>query len=281
MAKSRERNEAARAGCDAAPKHFDGRSCAALRAVILLASLFSGVTPVHSFVVPKNNKYDNKDNKDNKGAPSPVVVRWEEGSPGCTFSRGSDGKYSYGMWSDDVGVVLSVDAREMQIIRHRIEPIFGVVLMVRYRGGSSIEESPDSITLQFMKHFRTTQNSLDPDAYSDKVQGDADALDAETRRAAAKHPEQKESRQARLQEYEKSANELIEFLRTNSLRPARLDRATPEALGWVFFDTNSKWIGSWKEQEEFVLRFPLAGKLFEFPFKLPPERGELLLRKRE
>jgi len=26
---------------------------------------------------------------------------------------------------------------------------------------------------------------------------------------------------------------------------------------------------------------PLQGRIFEFPFKLPPKKGELLLRKRE
>ena len=60
-----------------------------------------------------------------------------------------------------------------------------------------------------------------------------------------------------------------------------LDRANPQVSGWVFFSTDSKWLGKWKAQEEFVLRLPLDGKVFEFPFKLPPEEGELLLRKRE
>jgi hypothetical protein len=211
----------------------------------------------------------------------PVIVRWSESQPGCTFSRGADGKYSYGLWSGDVGIVLAVDAREVQIIRHRIKPIFGVFLTVRYRGASSLDESPENITLQFMKHFKVTQSSLDPDAYSRKIQADADALDDETRRAIAKHPDGKASRQARLQEYQKSVNELIEFLNRDSLRPALLDRATQEARGWVFFNTDTKWLGSWKEQEEFILRLPLGGKFFEFPFKLPPEPGELLLRQRQ
>jgi len=75
-----------------------------------------------------------------------------------------------------------------------------------------------------------------------------------------KHPEKKDASDARLQEYQKSANEMIEFLSRSSLRPAHLDRATPEATGWVFFDTKSKWLGGWKAQEEFVLRLPLDGK---------------------
>jgi hypothetical protein len=235
-----------------------------------------------ALVYPTSDGEKNRDRDQDKDQTNrhPPAVRWSEEQPGCTFSRGDDGKYSYGLWSGDVGIVLAIDAREVQIIRHRIEPIFGVSLTVRYRGTSSLEESPDGITLQFIKHFKVLQSALDPDDYSQKIQADADAFDEESRRAIAKHPEQKEARQARLQEYQKSVNELIEFLSSNSLRPIHLDHATPETRGWVFFSTETKWLGGWKAQEEFVLRFPLAGKIFEFPFKLPPEPGELLLQKR-
>ena len=211
----------------------------------------------------------------------PVTVRWNEQLPGCTFSRGDDGKYRYGLWSGDVGLVLAVDAREVQIIRHRIEPIFGVLLTIRNRGTGSFDATPDGITLQFMKHFKVTQPSLDPDEFTQKIQADADALDDDTRRQVAKHPEKKQAREARLQDYQKSVSELIEFLSRNSLRPVHLDKSTPEVSGWVFFDTKSKWLGGWKSQEEFILRVPLADKIFEIPFKLPAKAGELLLQKRE
>jgi hypothetical protein len=209
------------------------------------------------------------------------IVRWDEEQPGCTFSRGDDGKYRYGVWSGDVGVILAVDAREVQIIRHRIEPLFGVFLTIRYRGNGSLDATSEGITLQFMRHFKVVQTALDADGYTEKIQADADALDDETRREVAKHPEQKENREARLQDYQKSVSELIDFLGTKTFREARLDRANPEVSGWVFFNTNNKWLGGWKAQEEFVLRLPLDGKIFEFPFKLPPEKGELLLQKRE
>jgi hypothetical protein len=211
----------------------------------------------------------------------PPTVRWSESQPGCTFSITEDGKYHYGLWSGDVGVILAVDAREVQIIHRRIEPIFGVLLTIRYRGNSGVDESPDAITLQFLKHYKVVRTSIDPDDYSQKVQADADALDDETRRMVAKHPEQKQAREARLQDYQKSVSELIEFLGKNTLRAGHLDRGNPEASGWVFFNTDNKWLGGWKAQEEFVLRLPLDGKIFEFPFKLPPKPGELLLRKRE
>ena len=215
-----------------------------------------------------------------KGAPQPPTVRWNEQQPGCTFSRGDDGKYRYGLWSGDIGIVLAVDAREVQLIRHRIEPVFGVLLEIHYRGTARLDASPDGITLQFMKHFKVVQSSLDPDDYIQKIQADADALDDETRREIAKHPEQKEVREKRLQDYQKSVSEMIEFLSRNSLRPAHLDKSSADASGWVFFNTKNKWLGGWKAQEEFILRVPLDGKIYEFPFKLPPEKGELLLQKR-
>ena len=49
----------------------------------------------------------------------------------------------------------------------------------------------------------------------------------------------------------------------------------------MLFSTDSKWIGGWKKQEEFILRVPFLGKMFEFPFKLPPKPGEVMLRKRQ
>jgi len=219
--------------------------------------------------------------RDHRDTLQPLTVRWSEQQPGCTFSRGDDGKYRYGLWSGDEGVVLAVDAREVQVIQHRNWPIFGVLLTIRYRGASSLDASPDGITLQFMKHFKVVQPALDPDGYSEKIQGDADAFDDETRRNVGKHPERKQVLEVRLQEYQKSANEMIEFLSRNSLRAAHLDRANPEASGWVFFNTKNKWLGGWKAQEEFVLRLPVDGKVFEFSFKLPPEPGELLLQKRQ
>jgi len=231
-------------------------------------------------VVQDSGQGSGQTSNHNKEAPQPPVARWSEEQPGCTFSRGDDGKYRYGLWSGDVGIVVAVDAREVQIIRHRIEPIFGVVLEIHYRGPASLDASAGAITLQFMKHFKVVQTSLDPDDYTQKIQADADALDDETRREVAKHPDTKQARESRLQDYQKSVSELIEFLGRNSLRPAHLDPANPEVRGWVFFNTKSKWLGGWKAQEEFVLRVPEAGKIFEFPFKLPPEKGELLLQKR-
>lgn len=241
----------------------------------VLCALFPAIFCAISAAVPGGSSDNIKDKA------IPPTVRWNESEPGCTFSTTDDGKYRYGLWSGDVGIVLSVDAREVQIIRHRIEPIFGVLLTIRYRGSGGMDESPDPITLQFIKHFKVVRTSLDPDDYTQKIQADADALDDETRRIVAKHPEEKQAREARLQDYQKSVSELIEFLGKHSLRAGHLDRGNPEISGWVFFSTDNKWLGGWKAQEEFILRLPLDGKIFEFPFKLPPKAGELLLRKRD
>ena len=209
------------------------------------------------------------------------LARWDEQQPGCTFSQGRDGKYNYGLWSGDVGVTLSVDSQELEKVHRRHEPFFGVLLTIRYRGQGSLEVDSQNVSFEFVKHFKFVQTSLDPDNFSAKIQNDADELDHQTAREIAKHPEQKEAKQAYMRAFQKDSAELIEFVSKNSLRPAQLDAANPEVSGWVLFNTSSKWIGGWKKQEEFVLRFPLDGKIFEFPFKLPPKQGEHLLRRRE
>ena len=210
-----------------------------------------------------------------------TAVRWAEDRPGCTFSRTDDGKYLYGLWSDDVGVTVAIDSQELEKVRRRHEPFFAALLKVRYRGQGRLEVGLENITLQFLKHFQVTQTSLDPDAFAEKVQTDADEVDRETAREIVKHPDRKEAKEAYARAFQKDAAELIEFVSKNSLRSTALDAGNPEANGWVFFSTTSKWISDWKRDEEFVLRLPLDGKAFEFPFKLPPKPGEVMLRKRD
>ena len=209
------------------------------------------------------------------------AVRWDEQTPGCTFTRGEDGKYRYGLWSGDVGITVAVDSQELEKVHRRHEPFFGALLTVRYRGQTSLDFATDNISLEFVKHFRVRQTTLDPDDFAQKVQNDADALNDQTAREVAKHPEQKDQKEAFVRAFLKDAAELQEFVGKNSLRLTRLAPGNPETTGWVLFSTGSKWIGGWKKQEEFVLRIPLEGKVFEFPFKLPPKPGEVILRKRE
>jgi len=216
-----------------------------------------------------------------KDKPKIPTLRWDESHPGCTFSRTEDGKYHYALWLDDIGITLSVDSQELEKVRRRHEPFFGILLTVRYRGQGALDVSAENISLEFVKHFQVAQTSLDPDDFSALVQNDADELDHQTAREIEKHPEQKESKELYMRAFQKDAAELLEFVSKRSLRPARLSPANPEIAGWVLFSTRSKWIGGWKKQEEFILRVPLAGKMFEFPFRLPPNEGELILRRRE
>ena len=209
------------------------------------------------------------------------AIRWAEDRPSCTFSRTDNGKYLYGLWSDDVGVTLAIDSQELEKVRRRHEPFFAALIKVRYRGQAKLEVGIENITLQFLKHFQVIQTSLDPDAFAEKVQTDADEVDRETAREIEKHPDRKDAKQTYARAFQKDTAELIEFVSKNSLRSIALDAGNPEANGWVFFNTNSKWISGWKKEEEFVLRLPLDGKVFEFPFQLPPKPGEVMLRKRD
>jgi hypothetical protein len=210
-----------------------------------------------------------------------AAVRWDEQTPGCTFSHSDDGKLHYGLWSGDLGITLSLDSQELEKVHRRHEPFFGIFLNLRYRGAGLLDLATDNISLQFLGHFKVVQTSLDPEAFAQKVQDDADALDHATAREVAKHPETQAAKQAYMRAFQKDTSELLEFVSKNSLRPARLDAANQEASGWVLFAADSKWIGKWKKKEDFILRIPVEGKIFEFPFTLPPKPADLTLRRRD
>jgi len=216
-----------------------------------------------------------------KDAAKPPAVRWDETHPGCTFSRTEDGKYRYGLWAGDVGIILAVDSQELEKVHRRHEPFFSVWLSLHYRGKNSLDVSAEKISLELITHFKVVQTALDPDSFAAQVQDDADQLDHQTAREIEKHPEQKASKEAYVRAFQKDSAELVEFVSKNSLRAARLNPGYPEVSGWVMFSTRNKWIGGWKKREEFILRLPLDGKIFEFPFRLPPKEGELILRHRD
>jgi hypothetical protein len=208
------------------------------------------------------------------------AARWDEQTPGCTFSQGPDGKLRYGMSLADVAIVVAVDAQELEKVHRRHEPFFAVWLEVRNRGGQVLEVKPDKITLEFVQHFQVEQPALDPDDFSQRIQNDADALNDQAAREVKKNPEKKGEKEAFVRAYLKDSAELQEFVGKNSLRTTQLDAANAETSGWVLFSTKSKWIGGWKKKEEMILRVPLGGKLYEFPFTLPPKAGQVTLRKR-
>jgi len=208
------------------------------------------------------------------------VVGWAEGQTGCTFSRGDDGKYRYGIWQDEWGLTLAIDGRELQKSPYRLKRLITVQLTVNYRGRGSPYAPSAPITLEFVSHSKVIHPALDPDDLSTALQGLTDAYSDQMEHVVRKHPEQKDAEEAKLQAREKGITELQEFAVAHGLRGQTLDPSNRELSGWLFFDAKDKWIGDWKKTEQFVLRVPVGGKIFEFPFKLPPEEGELILQKR-
>ena len=207
-------------------------------------------------------------------------MRWSEGQPGCTFSRDDDGKYRYALWTADYGIILAVDSQELEKVHRRVESFFSVQITVRYRGKGALAVNPGLATLEFVRHFKVTQSSLDPEAFAERTQSDADELEHQTAREIEKHPERKDEREKYVQAYQKDVAEFLDFLTKHTLQAVQLDASNPEVTGWVLFSTKSKWIGEWKKPEEFLLRIPLADRIVEFPFALPAEQGDLMLRRR-
>lgn len=208
------------------------------------------------------------------------TVRWQEGTPGCTFTRGDDGKYRYGLWTDDLGITIAIDSQELQKSHRRLEPFIGILLDFSYRGKDSIALVPGRINLEFVSHSHVVHHALNPQAFSERYQDLADAAAKYNQHESEKHPDKKELFDSRIAANEKELVEMQEFLRSRSLKSMRLSPEVPKATGWVLFLAKDKWIGAWKQQEQLVLRIPLEDQTFEIPFQLPPSAGDLILRKR-
>ncbi|MBZ5571776.1 MAG: hypothetical protein LAO09_07850 [Acidobacteriia bacterium] len=208
------------------------------------------------------------------------TLRWAESQPGCTFSADDDGKYRYGLWTEEFGIILAVDSQELRKTALRTEPIFAVLLTVRYRGQDSLSLRPADSSLEFVKHYRDVQPALDPDNLATRFWNDTARFSAQTEQEIRKHPEKKADKEAALQEHKNNVGQMLEFLKARSLREVKVDANHPEAAGWLFFSARSKWVGGWKKQEEFVLRIALPDRTIEFPFALPPSQGDLILRRR-
>ena len=213
-------------------------------------------------------------------APETNVLRWAENLPGCTFTADDDGRYRYGLWTSDLGVVLTVDSQEMQKSLRRTKPTFAVLLTVHYRGKSSLAIDPSAATLEFVKHFHEVRRTLDPQQLATSFQAETDNFAQRITRDIQKHPEKKASLESELEENRQSTTEMLTFLRTRSLHPATLDAGHASTDGWIYFDPRGKWINEWEKQEEFVLRIPLGNQILEFPFALPQSQNDLRLRRR-
>jgi len=210
----------------------------------------------------------------------PSTLRWAEGNTGCTFSLDSDGKYRYGLWTADLGVVLAVDAQELQLVHKRGERFFGVHLTVHNRGTAPLVVYPGQATLEFVKHSKVIQPALDPETFAEKAQSDVEDIESQSQREVEKHPERKEEREKFVQGWQKEVTELQDFLSHGTLPAVQLDSTHNEVSGWILFSTHNKWIGEWKKPEEFLFRIPLGSQIVEFPFTLPAQKGDLILRRR-
>jgi hypothetical protein len=208
------------------------------------------------------------------------AVRWTSGAPGCTFERGEDGRYRWTMTGNDLAITLLVDSQELTKSRRRFYHLLGVYASVTYTGQDKLE-FPGDVRIDFVRHHDVLEGYMDPTELSTKLQNDIDTLVFETERQIKKNPKLTDEKTAYLREYEKEAAEFIEFLSTQSLEPntVTLNPGNPEAHGWVFFATSNKWIGPWKDREDFILGVWMKDKVWQFPFSLPPTEGDLILRK--
>jgi len=206
------------------------------------------------------------------------TVRWKAGAPGCSFARGEDGRFRWTMSDKELDITLLVDSQELTKSRRRFYHLFGVYTSVTYKGQGDFHYEAN-LHMDFVSHHGIVEGYLDPSELQNRLQNDLDTLVFETERQIKKNPAVKEEKTAYLQSYEKEGAEFIEFLTSQYIEPATLNPGNPEAHGWVFFGTRNKWIGPWKEHEDFILEVRMKDKIWQFPFSLPPSGDELILRK--
>ncbi len=216
-----------------------------------------------------------------KARPSgPPVIRWTEGSPDSTLTKGTDGIYRYELSYEILTAAVSIDNQEIEKTQRTLEHVFRVLLSVRNRGTLPVDVEPQKMTLELADHFHITMKSEDPDELSARIQDDSDELVHQSERELKQYPERKAVVEARLREHEKIVAEWQEYLSAKTLRGMTLQPAQAEVSGLVFFPTRSKWRGEWKKEEHLILRLPIANVVLEFPFTLPPPGEVPQLRQR-
>ena len=208
------------------------------------------------------------------------AVRWTAGTSGCSFEHTPDGHFGWTMTGPELTVKLVVDSQELGQSRHRFYRLFGAYVSVTYTGHDKLE-FPADVRMDFVRHHDVVEGYEDPTQLSSQLQNDVDTKVFDTERKIKKDPKIAEEETARLRVYQKEATQFIEFLGTQALDPAgvTLTPGNPEAHGWVLFPTKNKWIGPWKEREDFIISVGMKDKIWEFPFSLPPAEGDLELRK--
>ncbi len=186
------------------------------------------------------------------------------------------------MIGSDLTIVLILDSQELAKSKHRFYRLLGTYVSVTYTGQGKFE-FPADVRIDFVRHHDVIEPYEDPTDLSNRLQNDIDTKVFQTERKIKKDPNIKDEQTAMLREYEKVAAEFIEFVSTQGLEPTEviLSPGNPEAHGWVFFSTSNKWIGPWKEREDFIISLWMKDKVWQFPVSLPPPQGDLILRKSE
>jgi len=205
------------------------------------------------------------------------VLRWSAGQPGCAFQAADDGTYRYALATDDFSVTLAMDAQELEKARRRVEPILGLFLSVRFLKQNPALD-PGKISLEFVRHFHTTEPPLDRAVLAARLQADDKKTAATAAREVLKHPEEKDEIEAALKAQQENTSRMTGWARARSLQSA--SPQSREASGWLLFAARTRWIGELNRREEFLLRIPLGGVVVEFPFNLPPSQDDLRLRTR-
>jgi hypothetical protein len=210
----------------------------------------------------------------------PPTIRWTANAPCCTFERTDDGHFRWTMVQGDLTITLIMDSQELTQSRQRFYRLFGAFVSVTYTGKTKFE-FPDDVRIEFVRHHEILEGYEDPSQLSNKLQNDVDTKVFETERKIKKNPESKDAETDRLRVYQMQAAQFIEFVSTQTLDPAgiTLTPGNPETHGWVLYSTSNKWIGPWKEREDFIISVWMKDKVWEFPFSLPPAPGDLMLRK--
>ena len=231
-------------------------------AIVTVLSCFAAMSPV--FAVDFGEK----------------TVRWTPEQAASEFAQLADGTYRYGLATDDLVLTLAVDAQELQKSQTRVEPFISFFLSVRYSGDSGVELDVQRATLEFKKHYRERHKPIDAQELSHRLQKDLEALRETSAREIQRDRDQQNEKQIALRDQENAISAMINFLQTRALQATTLSRNSPHASGWLFFDTQSRWIHQLNLQEEFVLRVPLGSTTLEFPFVLPPSSADINLRTR-
>jgi hypothetical protein len=187
--------------------------------------------------------------------------------------------HQYSTTYETLKVTLAVDDNELKKTNRTAEHVFSLLITLNNQGNQPVDFVVDESKLELVEHHHVVIRAEVPETLAHRIQMDTDELVYQSEKTIKKHPEKKDALELRLKEHQELVSRWLEFLSTQALRDVRVDSGRPEVTGWVFFSTRTKWLGDWKDHEQFILRLPVGKHIFEFPFALPTE-GMPALRER-